>query len=46
MKTDVIMAITGHTTYKMMQKYLKIADTHKREEMDKAWGSSLRIVKN
>ena len=44
MKPDVIMAITGHTTYKMMQKYLKIADAHKREEMDKVWGSSLRIV--
>ena len=46
MKPDVIMAITGHTTYKMMQKYLKIADTHKREEMDKAWGSSLRLIEN
>ncbi len=44
MKPDVIMAITGHTTYRMMQKYLKIADEHKREEMDKAWGSNLRIV--
>jgi len=27
-----------------MRRYLKIADEHKREEMDKAWGSSLRIV--
>ncbi len=45
MKPDVIMAITGHTTYRMMQKYLKIADEHKREEMDKVWGNSLRIVK-
>lgn len=45
MKPDVIMAITGHTTYRMMQKYLKIADEHKREEMDKVWGSSLRVVK-
>ncbi|MGA7721012.1 MAG: tyrosine-type recombinase/integrase [Ignavibacteriaceae bacterium] len=44
MKPDVIMAITGHTTYRMMQKYLKIADEHKREEMDKAWGKSLRVV--
>jgi integrase len=44
MKPDVIMAITGHTTYRMMQKYLKIADEHKREEMDKIWGSSLRLV--
>lgn len=45
MKPDVIMAITGHSTYKMMQRYLKIADEHKREEMDKVWGSSLRIAK-
>ncbi len=45
MKPDVIMAITGHSTYRMMQKYLKIADEHKREEMDKVWGSSLRLVK-
>jgi hypothetical protein len=29
----------------MMQKYLKIADEHKREEMDKVWGTALRIVK-
>jgi integrase len=45
MKPDVIMAITGHKTYRMMQKYLKIADEHKREEMDKVWGSSLRQIK-
>ena len=45
MKPDVIMAITGHTTYKMMQKYLKIADNFKREEMDKAWGSPLKLLK-
>ena len=45
MKPDVIMAITGHTTYRMMQRYLKIADEHKREEMNKVWGSNLRIVK-
>ncbi len=45
MKPDVIMAITGHTTYRMMQRYLKIADEHKREEMDKTWGSPLRSIK-
>ena len=45
MKPDVIMAITGHTTYNMMRKYLKIADEYKREEMDKVWGSNLRVVK-
>ncbi|MCH7974755.1 MAG: tyrosine-type recombinase/integrase [Bacteroidetes bacterium] len=45
MKPDVIMAITGHKTYRMMQKYLKIADETKRDEMDKVWGSSLRQIK-
>ncbi|MBK8947172.1 MAG: tyrosine-type recombinase/integrase [Ignavibacteriae bacterium] len=44
MKPDVIMSITGHKTYRMMQRYLKIADKHKRDEMEKAWGSSLRII--
>lgn len=45
MKPEVIMAITGHSDYKMMKKYLKIADEHKREEMDKVWGPSLRLLK-
>jgi integrase len=45
MKPDVIMSITGHKTYRMMQRYLKIADKHKRDEMDKAWGSNLKLVK-
>ena len=45
MKPENIMAITGHTTYRMMQKYLKIDYNHLRDEMDKVWGSSLRIVK-
>jgi integrase len=45
MKPDVSMDITGHTTYRMMQKDLKIADEHKRGETDKIWGSSLRIIK-
>jgi integrase len=44
MKPEVIMSITGHTDYKMMRKYLKIADEHKREEMDKVWGSGVRLL--
>lgn len=44
MKPENIMAITGHTTYRMMQKYLKIDYSHLRNEMDKVWGSSLRIA--
>ncbi len=45
MKPENIMAITGHTTYSMMQKYLKIDYSHLRDEMDKVWGNSLRIAK-
>jgi integrase len=45
MKPVVIMSITGHSTFKMMQRYLKIAGEHRREEMDKAWGSPLRKIK-
>lgn len=45
MSAEVIMSITGHTSYRMMQKYLKIADMQKRNEMEKAWGSSLRKIK-
>lgn len=44
MKPDVIMAITGHRSYRMMQRYLKIADKHKKEEMEKVWGSTLKLV--
>jgi integrase len=44
MQAEVIMSITGHSDYKMMRKYLKIADGHKREEMDKVWGSSVRLL--
>ncbi|MBK8945334.1 MAG: tyrosine-type recombinase/integrase [Ignavibacteriae bacterium] len=45
MKPDVIMSITGHKSYRMMQKYLTIAEKHARDEMDKVWGSPLRILK-
>lgn len=45
MKPENIMAITGHKTYRMMQKYLKIDYKHLRDEMDKVWGSNLRIAK-
>jgi len=45
MKPEVVMAITGHKSYRMMQKYLKITDETKRDEMEKIWGKSLRRVK-
>lgn len=44
MKPEEIMAITGHTTYKMMSRYLKIDFGSLRNAVDKTWGNSLRIV--
>jgi integrase len=44
MKPELIMKITGHTTFRMMQKYLKIDYGHLRDEMDKVWGTNLRIA--
>ncbi len=44
MKPENIMRITGHSSYRMMQKYLKIDYSHLREEMDKVWGSPLKLV--
>ncbi len=44
MKPEVIMKITGHKSYKMFQKYLKIADSHIKEEMFEAWGEPLHQV--
>ena len=45
MKPEVIMKITGHKSYKMFQKYLKIADDHTRKEMFEAWGNPLQKVR-
>jgi len=44
MKPEVIMKITGHKSYKMFQKYLKIADSHIKEEMFEVWGEPLHQV--
>ncbi len=44
MKPEVIMKITGHKSYKMFQKYLKIADSHIKDEMFEAWGNPLQQV--
>lgn len=44
-KPEVIMKITGHKTYRMMQRYLDIADKHVKDEMEKAWGGPLSLVK-
>ena len=44
MSAEMVMSITGHKTYKMMQKYLKVLESTKRNEMEKAWGSNLKIA--
>ena len=44
MKPEVIMKITGHKSYKMFQKYLKVADTYVKKEMFEAWGDPLNKV--
>ena len=45
MKPDVIMVITGNSTYRMMQKYLEIVDKHKLEEINEVRESNLRLIK-
>ena len=44
MKPDYIMKIVGHSDYRMMKRYLAIENIEVRNAMDKAWGSSLRLV--
>ena len=44
MKPELIRKITGHTTSRMMQKYVKIEYGNVRDEMDKVWGTNLRIA--
>lgn len=44
MKPEYIMKIVGHSDYRMMKRYLAIENIEVRNEMDKAWGSSLRLV--
>ncbi len=38
MSTEVIMDITTHTSYKAFQRYFKIVDEHKKEQMSKVFG--------
>ncbi len=38
MSTEVIMDITTHTSYRSFQRYFKIVDGHKKEQMDKVFG--------
>lgn len=38
MSTEVIMDITTHTSYRSFQRYFKIVDDHKKDQMDKVFG--------
>ncbi len=38
MPTEVIMDITTHKSYRAFQRYFKIVDEHKREQMEKVFG--------
>lgn len=35
---ETVMKITGHTDYKSFQRYVKVTEERKRNEMQKAWG--------
>ena len=38
MSTEVIMDITTHNSYKSFQRYFKIVDDHKKDQMEKVFG--------
>jgi len=40
-RAEVVMAMTGHKSYKSFQKYIKITDKIKEQEMNRVWGLSL-----
>lgn len=46
MRPEVLMKITGHKSYRTMQKYVNITNKIVRNEFQKAWGAPLRLVKN
>ena len=47
MPIETVMEITGHKNYKTFKKYVKITDTVKQTQINKAWKSpKLRIVKS
>ncbi len=35
---ETVMGITGHSDYKSFQRYIKVTEERKRNEMQKAWG--------
>lgn len=36
---ETVMKITGHADYKSFQRYVKVTEERKRNEMQKAWGA-------
>ncbi len=40
-RAEVVMAMTGHKSYKSFQKYIKITDKIKEQEMNRAWNTPL-----
>ena len=36
---ETVMKITGHSDYKSFQRYVKVTEERKRNEMHKAWGA-------
>lgn len=37
MRAEMVMAITGHSSYKVMQGYMKLIDSQISKEMKMAW---------
>lgn len=44
MRPEVIMKITGHTSYRTMQKYINVTNKIVKNEFQKAWGTPLRLI--
>ena len=38
---ETVMKITGHSDYKSFQRYVKVTEERKRNEMQKAWGAPI-----
>jgi integrase len=36
---ETVMKITGHADYKSFQRYIKVTEERKRNEMQRAWGA-------
>ena len=36
---ETVMKITGHADYKSFQRYVKVTEERKRNEMQRAWGA-------